>query len=58
MEKEKTTYMKTIKMFIHIEYSLEVEVYHCYDRVQDTTLQIDTRAVFINNLFASYGDVN
>ena len=56
-EKEKTTYMEIIKMFIHIEYSLQIV--HCYySGVQDTTLQIDTRAIFINNLLASYGDVS
>ena len=39
--------METIKMFIHIEYSLQVEVHHCYSGVQDTMLQIDTRVVYI-----------
>ena len=28
-EKEKIAYMETIKMFIHIEYSLQI-VHHCY----------------------------
>ena len=34
-------------MFIHIEYSLQVEVHRYYNGVQDTTLQIDTRAIYI-----------
>ena len=34
-------------MFIHIEYSLQVEVHRYYNGVQDTTLQIDTRVVYI-----------
>ena len=42
--------MKITKMFIHIEYSLQVEVHCYYNGVQDTTLQIDTRVVFILRL--------
>ena len=34
-------------MFIHNEYSLQVEVHHYYNRVQDATLLIDTRVVYI-----------
>ena len=47
-----------IKMFIHIEYSLQVEVHCYYNGVQDIMLQIDIRAVFINNLLASHKDVS
>ena len=56
-QKEKDS-MKITKNFIHIEYSLQVEVHCYYNVVQDTTLQIDTRAVYTNNLLASYGDVS
>ena len=34
-------------MFIHIKYSLQVEIHHYYSGVQDTMLQIDTRASYI-----------
>ena len=44
-------------MFIHIEYSLQVTLILQWN-TRDTTLHINTRAVFINNLLASYGDVN
>ena len=37
-------------MFIHIEYSLKVEVYRYYNGVQDTKLQIDTKVVYILRL--------
>ena len=33
-------------MFIHTEYSLQI-VHYNYSGVQDTTLQIDTRVVYI-----------
>ena len=42
-----TLYRKIIKMFIHFEYSLQVEIHHCYNEVEDTTLLIDTRVVYI-----------
>ena len=45
MKKEKKTFMKITKMFIHIEYSLQVHRY--YNRVQGTTLQSTTR--FVHN---------
>ena len=44
-------------MFIHIEYSLQAEIHRYYSAVQDT-VQIETRAIFINNLLASYGYVS
>ena len=34
-----------MKIFIHIEYSLQV--YRYYNGVQDTMLQIDKRAIYI-----------
>ena len=37
-KRKKTTFMKITKIFIHIEYSLQVEVHHYYNGVQDTTL--------------------
>ena len=48
--------MKITKMFIHIEYSLQMHCY--YKRVQGTTLQSDTRAVYIDSLLAFYDDVS
>ena len=55
MKKEKDITYK--KMFIHIEYSLQAKIHRYYNLVQDT-LQIDTRAIFINTLLASHGDVS
>ena len=44
-------------MFNHIEYSLQAGIHRYYSGVQDT-VYIDTRAIFMNNLLASYGDVS
>ena len=47
-KKGKTTYMETIKMFLHNEYLLQLQiVHHYYSGVQDTILQISTKVVYI-----------
>ena len=48
-KKEKDNmYGNNKEMFINTEYSLQLQiVHHYYSRVQDTTLQIDTRAIYI-----------
>ena len=41
-----------------IQSNIHYKLHWYYDGVQDTTLENNTRAIFINNLLASYGDVN
>ena len=43
-------------MFIHIKYPLQVTSILQWS-TRDTTIRNNTRAVFINNLLTSYGDV-